>query len=260
MLLRVTLCINWRYRQNNTECVTTDRITQRANVRGHTEHIEQDNAILKHHLIELQQQLREAGVEPKPPPQYIALQNLHQQQWSQAGGGSKGGRRVGSEANVFAQPTVGFQNCDGDRYGGVLSANSYLSHIKGTSLSVFGMEVDLADYISDEEDAPMSYAAMMTSITSAAPNMTPPEKARLPENLAECQTLANTYLVVLNPWMPALHKPDFLRLVSCSFYTVRSSSDESANRSTISIDRDFSQRAPTSRLFKWCLPYSNTKM
>lgn len=123
---------------------------------------------------------------------------------------------------MFAQLTVGFHNCDGDRYGGVLSANSYLSHIKGTSLSVFGMEVDLADYISDEEDAPMSYAAMMTAITNACPSMTPPAKAKLPETLAECQNIAKTYLLVMNPWLPALHKPDFLRLVSlyCQYFPI----------------------------------------
>ena len=202
--------------QSNTECVTTDRVTQRANVRGHVEHVEQDNAVLKHHLVELQQQLKDNGIEPKPPPQFIPLQPLHQQQWSQKGWKPDGREKGSNEANLFAQPTVGFNNCNGNNYRGVLSANSYLSHIKGTSLSVFGMEVDLADYISDEAEAPMSYAAMMTSITNARPSMTPPEKAKLPESLAECQSLAKTYLVALNPWMPALHRPDFLELVSDS--------------------------------------------
>lgn len=215
-------------RQNSTKCVTTDRITQRANVRGHTEHIEQDNAALKSQLRELQQQLREHGIEPKTPtfdldsndsydaPPRSPSVNNHESSRKSSSGASKieSHSKETSETRSFPdQQTLGPGCANGKNYLGVTSENSHLSHIKGTSMSVFGMEVDLADYISDDSDGPMSYSAVMSSmITNKPPSMKPPPLAGLPP-YENTHWSADAYIRLMNPWMPVLHKPDFMALV-----------------------------------------------
>ena len=59
--------------QNRTQCCTTDRITGKATVRGHAEAMETENTYLRNHLADLQAQLKDMGVEPRPPPTYANM-------------------------------------------------------------------------------------------------------------------------------------------------------------------------------------------
>lgn len=113
-------------------------------------------------------------------------------------------------------------NLAGNNYLGVSSGNSFLSSIRGTSLNVFGMQIDLADYMSADIDEPdpatfltqpvynKSYHAFVYSAFSANPKMA---KMNLPPR-DEGMVYAEWYFRVVNPYLPILHKPTFLALVS----------------------------------------------
>ena len=98
--------------------------------------------------------------------------------------------------------------------------NSNLSPIKGTALSILGMEIDIADFESpdiDEPDAPSfhsqlynkSYQAFLQSALNINPRL---DKVELPER-EKGITYAEWYFRVINPYMPLLHKPTFMRMV-----------------------------------------------
>nr|UPH72872.1 putative Zn(2)-Cys6 transcription factor [Neofusicoccum parvum]UPH72873.1 putative Zn(2)-Cys6 transcription factor [Neofusicoccum parvum] len=233
--------------QNNTECKTTDRITGRATTRGHTEQLEYENNHLKGALYALQQQLKEIGVEPRIPSNPQAPQgfapSLSPQPQSAWQNGSHDGQLWGSTppapstASLSNYPHMndanGTRDTDqsqfhgpnlptfraglhGDNYLGVSSANSVLSPIKGTSLSFFGMEIDLNDFVPDDvEDSsnPVSYQHFL-SVALNAPGCPRPKKEELPASYSECATYATWYFRGLHPYAPVLYKPHFMELLS----------------------------------------------
>ena len=110
--------------------------------------------------------------------------------------------------------------CTGDNYLGVSPGNSNLSSIKGTALSILGMEIDIADFDSVDMDEPdssvfhaqlynKSYQAFLQSALNINPRI---EKVELPQR-SDGMTYAAWYFRVLNPYMPLLHKPTFMKLV-----------------------------------------------
>lgn len=110
----------------------------------------------------------------------------------------------------------------GNNYLGVSSGNSLLSSIRGTALTVLGMKIDLADYMCSDLDEPepanfltkalynKSYHAFVQTAFSAAPKL---EKVQLPAR-DEGLLYAQWYFRVINPYLPILHKPSFISLVS----------------------------------------------
>ncbi|KAK4504236.1 hypothetical protein PRZ48_005152 [Zasmidium cellare] len=208
--------------QNNTECKTTDRITGRATTRGHTEHIETENTQLKLYMIELQQQLKENGIEPKPAPGnaqgYISnnLQSGYQNGWD-------------AQSNLYAQqyPVSAHESperqtsgallpdfragCIGDNYLGVSSENNWLSPIEGTSLALFGTKIDLAEFMPSEADpatSAMSYRTFLSHAFGRTQTFQPP----LPPH-AQCKVYADWYFRSIQQFIPILHKPDFMNLL-----------------------------------------------
>ena len=110
--------------------------------------------------------------------------------------------------------------CTGDNYLGVSPGNSNLSSIKGTALSILGMEIDIADFDSADMDEPdpsvfhpqlhnKSYRAFLQSTLNINPRI---EKVELPSRV-EGMTYAQWYFRVLNPYLPLLHKPTFFKMV-----------------------------------------------
>lgn len=125
------------------------------------------------------------------------------------------------ETNMFRALPAFRTGCTGDNYLGVSSGNSHLSSIKGTSLHILGMEIDIADFTSTDMDEPedsiyhpplynKSYQAFLQSSLGVNPRI---EKVDLPPR-EEGLTYAQWYFRVLNPYAPILHKPSFMRLVS----------------------------------------------
>lgn len=236
--------------QNNTECKTTDRITGRATTRGHTEALEYENNQLKGAVYALQQQLKELGVEPRVPsgsqppatgftPSPLPTQSSSWQNGlsdSQTWGSTppapsaaslsvsnyphmtdtNGAARDGETAHFRGPNLPTFRaGLHGDNYLGVSSANSVLSPIKGTSLSFFGMEIDLNDFVPDDvEDLsnPVSYQHFL-AVALNAPGCPRPKKEELPASYSECATYATWYFRGLHPYAPVLYKPHFMDLV-----------------------------------------------
>lgn len=99
----------------------------------------------------------------------------------------------------------------GDNYLGVSSANEWLSPIKGTSLALFGMELDLKNYVPDDEDeasALTSYAAYQ----ELAHDTTPIERPPLPP-YQQCRAFCDWFFKFVNSWLPIVHRPTFMDMV-----------------------------------------------
>ncbi|RMZ68519.1 Transcription factor [Pyrenophora seminiperda CCB06] len=210
--------------QNRTPCRTTDRITGRATVRGHAEAMESENSYLRAHIADLQAQLKEHNIEPRAPPAYNALQPpshpwssvpSESQPWTEAPRQTSSSPLLGyTPAGVAAKSETlpHFKHGSlGDNYLGVATSDSLLSHIKGTSLSIFGTEIDITDFMADEaeyESSPMSY----TALVDIAIGEQPVAKMELPP-YNELQEYAIWYFRSLNPYTMLVHKPAFMELV-----------------------------------------------
>ena len=119
-------------------------------------------------MLELQQQLRDNGMEPKAPPNmsqtfapfqpYYDQNGRPQGSWGDSSssgvvpGSSQNERHNSPGSAVLPDFRSG---CIGDNYVGVSSANPLLSPIEGMQLSLFGMKLDLAEFLPPEDD-PMS--------------------------------------------------------------------------------------------------------
>ncbi|KAF2737707.1 hypothetical protein EJ04DRAFT_95407 [Polyplosphaeria fusca] len=210
--------------QNRTQCKTTDRITGRATTRGHVEATEAENNYLRAHIADLQAQVKELGAEPRALAAYngFAPPSLSWQQSSGVANDSSawGDRRAStSPLPPYASDPSELQHLPqfktgsiGDNYLGVSSADSLLSHIKGTSLSVFGTEIDITDYAVNEEEydkSVMSYNHFLRVALNDGPLV---EQAPLPDR-KQLVELATWYLRSLNPYSMLLDKPTFMALI-----------------------------------------------
>lgn len=180
--------------------------------------MESENTYLRAHLADLQAQLKEMGVEPRPPPAYASMPwpsatpTGDAQDWSAqrrpSASPMPGYAPAGDKANSLPQFKYG---SIGDNYLGVASGDSLLSHIRGTSLSVFGTEIDITDFVQEGieyESSPFSYQTLV-QICIGGRHVEP---APLPpyESLKEWATW---YLRSLNPYTMLVHKPAFMDLV-----------------------------------------------
>ncbi|KAI9821133.1 MAG: hypothetical protein M1827_003867 [Pycnora praestabilis] len=234
--------------QNNSECRTTDRITGRATSRGYVENLEQRARDQDIRIRDLESRLMSLGVEVKPANGYhdpgaAALIDWNTQQangnpqtWgagtSVTTAANSNLMNYGSitpssstprpqETNMFRALPVFRTGCNGDNYLGVSSGNSYLSSIRGTALSVLGMEIDLADFTSSDLDEPApstyqpdSYNKSYQSFLQSAFNVNPKmDKVELPPR-NEGLTYAQWYFRALNPYVPVLHQPTFIALLT----------------------------------------------
>jgi len=99
----------------------------------------------------------------------------------------------------------------GDNYLGVGTGDTSLSHIRGTSLSVFGQSIDITDYMPSEaeyENSVMSYGTLVKIALGGEhiePVLLPPYHA--------LKEYAMWYLRSLNPYTMLLHKPTLMNLI-----------------------------------------------
>ena len=93
--------------------------------------------------------------------------------------------------------------------------------VKGTALSILGMEIDIADFDSPDMDEPdpsvfhpqlynKSYQAFLQTILNVNARI---EKVDLP-NRTQGVTYCDWYFRVINPYFPVLHRPTFFKTVS----------------------------------------------
>lgn len=228
--------------QNQSACKTTDRITGRATVRGHVQNLERRLQQLESHCHELEDRLTSLGADVKTSSQYGHQVNTPQlfykeareqgfrPDWPDNAHAPHNGTRYSPETSRRISQTEcsvsrlpDFRNgLTGENYLGVSSGNSLVSCIRGTSLNVLGMEIDLADYMhadldepdpSDYEKKPIynkSYYAFILTAFSAKPK---PQEIGLPPR-AEGMKCVDLFFKIVNSYLPVLHKPSFMKLVS----------------------------------------------
>ncbi|WPH01648.1 Hypothetical protein R9X50_00449800 [Acrodontium crateriforme] len=202
--------------QNQTECKTTDRITGRATSRGHTENLENQITNLKLYMIELQAQLKENGIEPRPQPAIgETFATASATQFPSFGQSNTHPPLPTNDAQAAQEQRLPeFRpGCIGDNYLGVSSENSFLSPIEGTSLALFGTKIDLAEFIQPESDPSAQATSYPTFLRYAFGKSTPPVAIpQLPDHDA-CKTFADWYFRSVTAFAPIIHRPDMFRLL-----------------------------------------------
>jgi hypothetical protein len=106
---------------------------------------------------------------------------------------------------------------------GVAADSSPLSSIKGTKLSILGTTIDITSFDGLDMDEPppdvpigsplynKSFQAFLQSVC----NVNPIQNIELPAK-KDAITYAEWYFLMVSPFLPILHKPSFLQLVSYS--------------------------------------------
>ena len=235
--------------QNHSECKTTDRITGKATVRGYVSSLERRLEELENHNCELQSRLMSLGGDTKLEDRYSDPATNPLFQWhknERLGSGERretnGPGRLNTSdhgANAFNKSAANASSSStatdeqtprlpefrtglaGNNYLGVSTGNSLLSSIRGTSMNVLGMEIDLADYMSADLDEPdpshastrpvynKSYRAFVQTAFGLSPKLS---KVELPPK-SEGLNYAHVYFRVSNPFLPIVHKPSFMATV-----------------------------------------------
>ncbi len=127
------------------------------------------------------------------------------------------------DPNLFKALPVFRAGLSGDNYCGVASGDSNLSSIRGTALSILGFEINIADFECPEMDTPdsnvstyqsglynKSYQSFLQSAFGINDRLEPVELPNRHDGL----TFAEWYMRTVNPYVPVLHKPTFITLVS----------------------------------------------
>ena len=277
--------------QNQSECKTTDRITGRATVRGYVQNLERRLHNLEIRNRELEDRMMSMGIDVRASEEITDPMTASLLHWNETQGnanrpawgnhpddsssGGTGTSQYGNNENrpshelmpdssVFPLPDFR-GGLAGNNYLGVSSGNSLLSSIRGTSLTVLGMKIDLADYMSSDLDEPepanfltkalynKSYHAFVQTAFSAAPKL---EKVELPARGAGFE-YAEWYFRVINPYLPILHKPSFLSMVNPLLFShignrllINSSSPEYM---TMKMNMFSSQRPQRPSWYIWCM-------
>lgn len=234
--------------QNHSECKTTDRITGKATVRGYLQSIERRNQELENYIHLLQSRLASLGdnlegvrlddkcAEPATSPllawhddQTLGTRqawDCFAQETRMPSHGPEGFLRNMINGGTSDEPESRLpyfrDGLAGNNYLGVSTGNSLLSSIRGTSMNVLGMEIDLADYMSPDLDEPdparpgtqpvynKSYRAFVQTAFGISPKLA---KVELPPK-CEGMEYAKVYFRVTNPYLPIVHKPSFMATVS----------------------------------------------
>jgi len=234
--------------QNQSECKTTDRITGKATVRGYVQSLERQLEELQHRTLELEGRLAALGEDVRPSADCgdsttAPLVQWHENQrasnkpsWegnsqsldasSRSAGRLDGDTTNGSKSNALDEHPPQLPDfrsgLAGNNYLGVSTGSSLLSSIRGTSMNVLGIEIDLADYMSADVDEPdpsitgaqpvynKSYRAFVQTAFGTSLKL---GKVELPPR-SEGLNYAHVYFRVINPYLPIVHKPSLLATVS----------------------------------------------
>ncbi|KAG9618171.1 hypothetical protein KCU77_g22800, partial [Aureobasidium melanogenum] len=178
---------------------------------------------LKQHINDLRQQLIESGLDPRPAPimplGFVGSGGQPAYAWPQQMfdlstilGADTHLDPSKSRARASALPD--YRNSSlGDNYLGISGANEWLSPIKGTSVALFGMELDLVDFVTNDNDeafSPTSYENFLSIAFKSSQERPPPPSF---PSYRECKALCEWYFISVNCHAPIVHKPDVLDMV-----------------------------------------------
>ncbi|KAL2168540.1 hypothetical protein VTG60DRAFT_7145 [Thermothelomyces hinnuleus] len=224
----------------NLECYVTDRVTGRTERRGYLQQLEREKGAMLVHIRELEKLLENHGVEVRPwewpgytttyPPgvRFDHLGNPVQdpsskEQWQQVGLVWVKNSQQKSQNNSSAQPPWStLASRPKDSYLGVSSDSAPLSSIKGTTLSILGTNIDITCFDAPDMDEPAPgtpigsplYNKSVMAYLQSALNINPPlTNVELPPKM-EAFRYAEWYFLMIQPFLPILHKPSFMQLLT----------------------------------------------
>lgn len=107
-----------------------------------------------------------------------------------------------------------------DRHIGIPESNNSLSSLKGTALSILGMEIDVADFTSEDFDEQTNKNSSNCSYNKSRQSFlksffksdSSPQKIEMPPKL-EALAILDWYFKAIHPYLPLLHRPSLSRLV-----------------------------------------------
>lgn len=238
-------------RQANTECKTTDRITGKATVRGYVEGLEGRLAQLEDYNRQLKEQVLSLGQEPRPEPitQHHFLGQRDELSKGVPSNGQRGPQNngvldLGWSAKADEPRRASDLSLDGrvrlpkfraglsgNNYLGISSGNSLVNSVRGRSMHVLGMEIDLVDYMSPDVDEPdpsiigppiynKSYRAFVETAFGTSPRLLHERDVQLPPR-EEGLNAADVYFRITNPFTPVVHKPTTMKLVMSTLFSIR---------------------------------------
>ncbi|KAF2458288.1 hypothetical protein BDY21DRAFT_217089 [Lineolata rhizophorae] len=182
--------------EHGLQCYSTDRNTGRVYVRGQFEALESQVSNLKAGLETAAEKIQQLGYKPEDilPGWRELIQS--------------GRSNAVQEADLARKSTTQRQEDGGE----VIDAPA-IAPIKGTSLALFDLKFDLADFVShntDDPQHPMSYEYVVNTAMGIIPTETACE---LPPDYKTARSLALLYFRHLNSFTPVLEKPQTIHLL-----------------------------------------------
>ncbi|KAJ4311656.1 hypothetical protein N0V84_010335 [Fusarium piperis] len=220
----------------NLECYVTDRVTGRTERRGYLQELEREKSDMLAHIRNLEKLLGDNGVEVKPwqwapyaqyPPgaSFDDMGNSVPDPntgdtWSQVGSAwVKNSPAKPKFTPSFPRSLL--ESRPQESHLGVGGDSAPLSSIKGTRLSILGMTVDLASFKAPDMDEPPADASVSEPLYNKSPqallqslmNVNPPQHVEMPSR-SDAFTYADWYFLTLSAFLPILHKPSFMQLLT----------------------------------------------
>ncbi|OIW23770.1 hypothetical protein CONLIGDRAFT_637011 [Coniochaeta ligniaria NRRL 30616] len=229
----------------NLECYVTDRVTGRTERRGYMQQLEREKTGMLNHIRDLEKLLLSSGIEVRPwewspygleCPPGVSFDNMGnpmqdpnaKDQWTQFGtlwvknfGNKSQYFPTGYSAGQYSRLSL-LETRPTEGYLGVLMDSAPLSSIKGTKLSILGTTIDITSFDAPDMDEPVpgtpigsplynkSLMAFLQSTLGVNPKL---DDVDLPSK-HDAFTYSEWYFLMIHPFMPVLHKPSFLKLLT----------------------------------------------
>ncbi|KAH8203568.1 hypothetical protein TruAng_002316 [Truncatella angustata] len=230
-------CIN-----QNLECYVTDRVTGRTERRGYMQELEREKTDMLNHIRDLEKLLGSNGVEVKPfdGPLFLQDQGYSSNVTYDAHGNSIQSAPVADSKDSWTQmspslwvktqkpaprvpraPASFFGKKSADVHLGVSTDHAPLSSIKGTTLSILGSTIDLGAFEAPDMDEPPVgvqaksplYNKSTQAFLQSCTNINPQLHVEYPPR-ADAFTYAEWYFLMIYPFLPVLHKPTFMNVLT----------------------------------------------
>ncbi|KKY30798.1 putative transcription factor [Diaporthe ampelina] len=223
--------------KQSLECYVTDRVTGRTERRGYLQQLEREKKDMMNRLRDMEKLLEDKGVQVRPwqwtPPYGLSAplatdNDPSKDQWTQFFSLWVKDSNRPSECSWNGYPSAlqasSLQAADpktADARLGVAAESTPLSSINGTQLSILGTTIDITSFSAPDVDGPPPgvpnntplYNKSLRSFINSVSKVNPPLQAHLPAR-DEAFSYSEWFFVMLGPFMPVLHKPTYLRLLS----------------------------------------------
>ncbi|PFH62170.1 hypothetical protein XA68_14839 [Ophiocordyceps unilateralis] len=190
-------------------CFVTDRVTRRTERRGYLQDLERQKDGMLAHIDDLGKLLRDKGVEVVPWP-YENADESNDKDWTQFG-----------SVRIKHPALERWESRPDQGHLGVGPDSAPLSSVHGTKLSLLGTTIDTMSFDAPDVDEPGHgahpgaplYNKSVQAFLQSCMRVNPPIQPGLPSR-DEAFNLADNYFLAIASFMPVLHKPSFLHLLT----------------------------------------------